>query len=297
MKGKFYAISSQKSFRNWSCLLGALAYTSRFVPIDLSAYQAVLLDLDGTVYHEDQPLPGAIQLIRRLHEQGRNYACLSNSTSSPLRVATRLGKMGVDVDLDRVYTAAAAAADYVLNHFHHEDNTRPRIYNLATGGVGDMLEGLVDWVQTEAEPCDAVIIGAPTNSQATPQRQRVALHLVLKGAAAVGICSDRVYPSERGLEFGSGALSWLLCFAAAVEPIFCGKPQKIFFEELCRRLNVEPNGCLLIGDNLESDIIGAKAVGMRTILTLTGVASRGDLAKLPADWQPDLVIEDLTELL
>jgi 4-nitrophenyl phosphatase len=269
----------------------------RPVPIDLSPYQAVLLDLDGTVYHEDQPLPGAIQLIRRLHDQGKNYACLSNSTSSPLRVATRLGTMGVDVDLDRVYTAAAAAADYVVSHFRHPDNSRPRIYNLATEGIQEMLDGLVDWVQTEAEPCDAIIIGAPANSHATPERQRVALHLVRKGAAAVGICSDRVYPSERGLEFGSGALTWQICFAGSVEPTFCGKPQEIFFEELCRRLNVEPDGCLLIGDNLESDIFGAKAVGMRTILTLTGVARRGDLAKLPADWQPDLVIEDLTELL
>jgi HAD superfamily hydrolase (TIGR01450 family) len=267
------------------------------VPIDFSPYQAVLLDLDGTVYHEDQPLPGAIQLIRRLHEQRRNYACLSNSTSSPVRVATRLGNMGVDVDLDRVYTAAAAAADYVVSHFRQGGNTKPRIYNLATEGIQDMLDGLVDWVQTEDEPCDAVVIGAPANSHAMPERQRVALHLVRKGAAAVGICSDRVYPSDRGLEFGSGALSWLLCYAAGVEPIFCGKPQEIFFEVLCRRLNVEADECLLIGDNLESDIFGAKAVGMRTILTLTGVARRGDLAKLPADWQPDLVIEDLTELL
>jgi ribonucleotide monophosphatase NagD (HAD superfamily) len=53
----------------------------------------------------------------------------------------------------------------------------------------------------------------------------------------------------------------------------------------------------LIGDNIESDILGAKALGMRTILTLTGVARRQDLAKLPAELQPDLVVEDLTELL
>jgi 4-nitrophenyl phosphatase len=267
------------------------------VPIDLSPYQAVLLDLDGTVYHENQPLPGATELIRRLQDQARNFACLSNSTSSPLRVATRLGEMGVAVDLDRVYTAAAAAADYVVEHFKHENNTHPRVYNLATDGIQDMLDGLVDWVQTDAEPCDAVIIGAPANSHATPERQRVALRLLRKGAAAVGVCSDRVYPSDRGLEFGSGALSWQLGYAAAVEPVFCGKPQEIFFSELCRRVGAEPDRCILIGDNLESDIFGAKAVGMRTILTLTGVTRRSDLLNLPAEWQPDLIVEDLTELL
>jgi HAD superfamily hydrolase (TIGR01450 family) len=267
------------------------------VPIDLSPYQAVLLDLDGTVYRENHPLPGAAELIRRLQDQARNYACLSNSTSSPLRVAMRLGEMGLDVDLDRLYTAGAAAADYVVQHFKHDDHARPRIFNLANDGVADMLEGLVDWVQTDAETCDAIIIGAPADSHATADRQRVALHLLRKGAAAVGVCSDRIYPSQRGLEFGSGALSWLLCYAAAIEPIFCGKPQEMFFRELCRRLNAEPDRCILIGDNLESDIFGAKAVGMRTILTLTGVTRRGDLLNLPPEWQPDLIVEDLTELL
>jgi HAD superfamily hydrolase (TIGR01450 family) len=267
------------------------------VPIDLSPYQAVLLDLDGTVYHEQQPLPGATELIRRLQDQARNFACLSNSTSSPLRVASHLGEMGMEVDLDRVYTAAAAAADYVVEHFKNPDRPRPRVYNLATDGVGDMLDGLVDWVQTDAEPCDAVIIGAPSNSHATPERQRLALRLLRKGAAAVGVCSDRVYPSDRGLEFGSGALTWQLCYAAAIEPIFCGKPQELFFKELCRRLGVPPDGCILIGDNLESDIFGAKSVGMRTVLTLTGVTRRSDLLTLPAEWQPDLIVEDLTELL
>lgn len=267
------------------------------VPIDFGPYRAVLLDLDGTIYHESQRLPGAIELIHRLKDEGRNYACLSNGTTSPMRVATRLLEMGVEVELDRLYTAGAAAADYVVQRFKSPTGAKPRIFNLATDGVQEMLEGLVDWVQTDAEPCDAVVIGAPANSHANPERQRIALRLLRKGAAAVGVCSDRVYPSERGLEFGSGALSWMLCFAAAVEPVFCGKPQELFFKELCRRLNVPTESCLLIGDNLESDIMGGKAVGMRTVLTLTGVTRRRDLLQLPPQWQPDLIVEDLTELL
>jgi 4-nitrophenyl phosphatase len=267
------------------------------VAIDLSGYQAVLLDLDGTVYHEQQPLPGAKELVRRLSEQRINYACISNSTSSPMRVTQRLAEMQMEIDLDRIFTAAAAAANYVIARFKTEANPKPRVYNLATEGIQDMLDGLVDWVQTEAEPCDAIIVGAPANSHATFDRQRVALHLLRKGATLVGICSDRIYPSDRGLEFGSGALTWLLAYAAAVEPVFCGKPQEIFFTELCRRLGVQPEACLLVGDNIESDILGGKAVGMRTILTLTGVSQRRDLKDLPSEVQPDLIVEDLTELL
>jgi HAD superfamily hydrolase (TIGR01450 family) len=260
--------------------------------MDFSPYDAVLLDLDGTVYFEDHALPGAIDLIHRLQASGRRFACLSNSTTSPARIVQRLKTMGVELATSSVYTAAAAAAAYVLKNF----GSRPSVFNLATEGVQELLEGQVDWVQGEGEKCDAVVIGAPSNQYAIESRQRAALVLLRKGAAAIGICNDRVYPSPRGLEFGSGAFSAMLGFAAAVKPIFCGKPERIFFEELCRRLRVAPQRCILIGDNLESDVAGAKDLGMRTLLTLTGVAHREDLAKLPKELMPDGVVDDLTQL-
>src|SRR3954464_12082886 len=80
---------------------------SRRVALDLSQFDAILLDLDGTVYHEDHPLPGALELIRKLQRENRRFACLSNSASSPLRVMNRLHAMGVEIDPDHIYTAAA----------------------------------------------------------------------------------------------------------------------------------------------------------------------------------------------
>ena len=275
--------------------------------VDLSAYQAVLLDLDGTVYHEDHALPGAVEFIRRLQGEGRTFACISNGTISPLRVMERLMGMGLEVDPNNIYTAAAAACDYVVQHFPRgaaaatADNPnprpQPRVYNLATEAVEEMLSGLVSWVESAREECDAVIVGAPSNAFALPEeRQRTALYLIKRGAALVGICADRVYPSPRGLELGAGALSWMLGYAAGVEPIFCGKPQPIFFQELCQRLNVDPRWCLIIGDNLESDVLGGKSQGMRTILTLSGITRQADLAALPPQHQPDLVVQSLADL-
>ncbi|WP_428940756.1 HAD-IIA family hydrolase [Fontivita pretiosa] len=266
--------------------------------IDLAKYDAVLLDLDGTVYHEDHPLPGAVQLIRALQEAGRRFACLSNSAASPLRVMDRLHLMGVDLEPDQIYTAAAAACDYVLEEYARPGR-QPRVFNLATESVQEMLQGMVEWVQTAGEPCDVVLAGAPSNVYATEERQRIALQLLRRGSgtALVGLSADRVYPSPRGLEFGSGALCAMLSYAANVQPIFCGKPQPVFFMELCRRLGVSPAGCILIGDNIESDVVGAKAVGMATVLTLSGVTRRRDLQNLPPQLEPDLVVEDLSELI
>jgi 4-nitrophenyl phosphatase len=199
--------------------------------------------------------------------------------------------MGVTVDPSHIYTAAAATCDYVLQRFA----PTPRVFNLSTDGVHDMLDGRVHWVGKTTEPCDAVICGVPLNVYATEDRQRTALVLLRQGAALLGICADRVYPSPRGIEFGVGATTAMFAYAANVTPTFCGKPEKIFFTELCRRLGVRPERCVLVGDNLESDIAGAKGVGMATILTLSGITREGDLPR--AAHQPDAVIRDLTDLL
>ena len=261
--------------------------------MDFSPYAAVLLDLDGTLYHEDHALPGAVELVRRLQAEDQPFACLTNSTTSPARLVTRLAAMGITVAADQIYTAAAAAVDYVLAHF----GARPRVFNLATDGVHDLLDGRVAWVDDESADCDAVICGAPANAFATFDRQRTALTILRRGRTdLVGVCADRVYPSPRGIEFGSGAFTTLMAYAADVRPTFCGKPEPVFFAELCRRLSVAPERCVLIGDNLESDIAGGRGVGMDTVLVLTGVARPGDAEQLPPARRPGRVVADLTRL-
>jgi HAD superfamily hydrolase (TIGR01450 family) len=262
------------------------------VAIELSKYDAVLLDLDGTVYHEQHPLPGALELIRKLQTDGLKFACLSNSALSPQRVCNNLKTMGVTLETDQVYTAALAACDYVIDRF----KVGARVFNLCTESVDEILDRKVQWVSHIEEACDAVIAGAPTNAHATFDRQRIALELLRRGAALVGLCNDRVYPSPRGLEFGAGAMSAMLSYAANVKPFFCGKPERIFFIELCSRLKVEPSRCVLIGDNLESDIGGAKAVGMTSMLVLSGITTRAELDRFPPQLRPDHVIESLTLL-
>ena len=98
------------------------------------------------------------------------------------------------------------------------------------------------------------------------------------------------------MEIGSGPVAAMLALAANVRPIYGGKPQRVFFEELCAHLRVPPAGCVLVGDNLEADVAGARVVGMRTILPLTGVTTRAHLAALDATLAPDHVITDLRDL-
>jgi ribonucleotide monophosphatase NagD (HAD superfamily) len=159
-----------------------------------------------------------------------------------------------------------------------------------------MLDDKVQWVERIDEKCDAVIAGAPANIYATSERQLIALYLLRAGAKLIGVCADRVYPSPRGLEFGSGAMTEMLAYAAGVSPVYTGKPEAIFFQELCEKLKVNPAECILIGDNLESDIAGAVRLKMATILTLTGVSQRSDLERIASDFHPGRIVNDLREL-
>jgi HAD superfamily hydrolase (TIGR01450 family) len=262
------------------------------VLFDFSAYEAVLLDLDGTLYEEDQPLPGAVALVQRLLAEGRKVGCPSNSTQSPQRVAQRLATMGMPISVDAITTAAAAAVDYCLQKFA----PMPRVFNLATEGVADLLEGKAMAVQGEGEKCDVVLAGNPQCVWATVPRLNIGQRLIRNGAICIGICDDRAYPGPGGLEIGSGAMTRMLAYAGGVEPMFFGKPQREFFLDFCRRIGVRAERCVMIGDNLESDIAGAKGVGMATILSLTGVARRGDLDGVASGLRPDWVVEDLREL-
>ena len=261
---------------------------------DFSRYCAVLLDLDGTVCHEDHALPGALELLKRLEGVGQKFACLSNNTASPNEVSQRLARIGVRLDASHIYTAGAGAADYVLDRWH---DRKPHVLNLATEGVRELLEGKVNWAESDRDACDVVIVGTPGSRYATEARQRLAVVHLRRGAALVGTSADRLYTSPRGVEIGSGAFTQMLAYAANVSPVFTGKPEPLFLEELCRNLNVEPARCILIGDNPESDLAGARAVGMKCILSLTGVVGRGDLDRLPGHLRPDHVINDLSELL
>lgn len=265
---------------------------------DFSPFRAVLLDLDGTLCHDDHALPGATDFVRAMKAAGKIVGVISNSGSGPLRVQMRLHAMGISIESGSIYTAAAHAADTVIETFGPGKlGRRARAFNLSTESIQQMLDGQVEWVETGGEPCDCVLVGAPTTGRYSEDRARVALQLARNGAQVIGLCADRLFPSRRGFEFGSGALTSMIAYAAGVTPIFCGKPQPEFFLHLCDRLGVRPVDCLLIGDNLEADIAGGQAVGIRGILTLTGVSRRRDVDRGDERSRPIHIVEDLGQLL
>lgn len=259
----------------------------------MNDFDAVLLDLDGTIWHENVPLPGAAELVGAIRARGQKYGFVSNSGSSPAGAMARLAQMGIDARVEQILTAAGAGCDYVLETF----GPGCAVFNAGTDAVGELLDGKVTWVNDAQSHCDVVVVAGLMHPNARVERLQMAMQQLMKGAKLVGLCADRAYPTIDGFEIGAGGTTAMLAYAADVTPTYCGKPEAWFFLDLCKRLDVDPWKCVLIGDNLEADVAGARRVGMKTILTLTGLATRITAQTCPADRKPDRIIRDLTELL
>ncbi len=271
-------------------------------PIRVSDFAAVLFDMDGTLYHEQQALPGAAATVAALQQAGRVVACVTNNSARTAgELSRRLATMGIGIEPPHIHTAARAMAELILTR-PLTNRARPRVFNFAGEALPVELDGRADLIDNSDGPCDVVAVGVHACENQIGfdmERAMAALAHLRRGATLIVGCNDRVVPIVGGgMEFGSGAWARLFAYAADLpEPRirFAGKPQPEFFTSLCRHLDVMPDQCLLIGDNLEADIAGATSVGMRTALVLTGVSTTDDIAH--GGIEPTWVVRDLPQLL
>jgi len=267
----------------------------------IADFDAVLLDMDGTLYRVAHAIPGAADAMARLASAGVLVACLTNNSANPPPPrAARLATMGISVPPQRIHTAAAAKADLIVRRWG-----RARVFNFAGEALPAELAGRAALV-TGDSPCDVVAVGTHFRENAVGFNMDAALTALAclrRGASLVVGCADRVFPIPNalpgaGVEVGSGSWGALFAYAAALPPSrihYAGKPQRVFFESLCDKLAIQPHRCLLVGDNLDSDIRGGLAVGMKTALVLTGITQPHDVDH--SSVRPDIVAADLREVV
>jgi 4-nitrophenyl phosphatase len=275
-------------------------------------FDAILFDMDGTLYREHYALPGASAVIGHLREIGKPFACITNnSANTSEELSDRLASMKVDVPPDAIHTACHVMADWVRAFpvamaanaaaTPTGEKRKPRVFNFAGHALPRVLGSDAIFVEQMDDACDIVAVATHMRENGIAfdfEQSLVGLNLLRRGAHLLVGCADRVFPIRGGVEFGSGSLGVLFAFGAAVPPErihHAGKPEPEFFRSLCRRMNVGSERCLILGDNLESYIQGGRGVGMKTALLLTGVTRRSDLES--SEHQPDAVFEDLPHLL
>ena len=256
----------------------------------LRAVRALIVDMDGVLWRGDAPLPGLHRFFAWVKGRHLPYTLITNNSSrTPEDYVTKLARFGEQTSPDHVLNSALAAADYLAGRAE----PGAAVFPVGGPGVRQALRSRGFRLVADGSPVDYVVVGwdREMNWETTAQ----AALLIRDGAEFVGTNPDRSYPSERGLVPGAGAQLALLETATDVTPTVAGKPEPVLYRQALARMDAEPGETLVIGDRLDTDVLGGLRQGMRTALLLSGVQRRADLASSPV--HPDLVFEDLAALL
>ncbi|MEV4150039.1 HAD-IIA family hydrolase [Amycolatopsis sp. NPDC049691] len=256
----------------------------------LAAYDAVLFDLDGTVYHGTRVIPGAPETVRAAREHGTPVRFVTNNASkAPAEVVDHLTGLGMPADAGEVHTSAQAGVQLLKERL----DPGAEVLVVGTESLAAEVNGAgLKAVRENAESVQAVVQGhSPDNTWAALAEACLAIRA---GALWVACNVDATLPSERGLLPGNGSMVAALRTATDVRPLVAGKPEPLLFETAARSAGA--NRPLVVGDRLDTDIAGAVAAGIDSLVVLSGVATPEQLiAAVPAE-RGTYLAKDLTAL-
>lgn len=257
----------------------------------------LLVDLDGVVYRGPQPVPGMPGLLARRAAAGDIIVYVTNNSRwHRSQYRERLLGMGAPVAPDRIVTAARATALALASW------PRPPRCVMVFGGPGlgrELRDAGLRTVATSqrglAAAPDALVVGV--DFSLSFERLSLAADAVRSGAAFVATNRDPVYPIPDRLMAGAGSMVAAVVVAAGREPdLVVGKPEPGLFRTAAEVAGLAVEDAVVIGDGLGTDIEAAHRVGARSVLMLTGVSTREQLAALPEAQRPTRVALDAREL-
>jgi phosphoglycolate/pyridoxal phosphate phosphatase family enzyme len=259
-----------------------------------------IFDLDGVVYRGERPVPGAVELIQRLHAAGVLIRfATNNSMVARTGYVERLHSMGIATTVDEVVTSTWATAE-------HLRRSGPEVRRILAVGAPGMLDelracgyeatGVADAAPAGyaggplAEAYDAVVVGL--DPRIDYRRIAVAAAAVRAGARFVATNADRRYPTPEGFLPGAGSIVAAIAAACDVEPLVIGKPEPAMFRAILDAARIGPDEAVVIGDNPDADVVAARHAGIASVLVLTGVADRRLADGLDGERRPDAVADD-----
>jgi HAD superfamily hydrolase (TIGR01458 family) len=249
---------------------------------------AILLDIDGVLHVSGEAVPGGGDAVRALRADGHRLRFVTNNTTRAReQLADDLRGLGIELESDELTTTPVAAARLLEGK---------RVLALTMQAVRDDLARRVELVERDAE---IVLLGG---ADETDESGRVFAYENLNrafaeleaGARLVCLHRNRWWQTSRGPLLDSGAFVAGLEYAAGVEAEVVGKPTRAYFEAALAELDASPEEAVMVGDDVEADIGGAKAAGLRAVLVRTGKFREEALAG--ADPRPDGVVASIADV-
>lgn len=246
----------------------------------MGTLRGAILDLDGVLHIRDQVVPGAVVAVDRLRRAGMPLRFVTNTTRRPRRaILESLRRLGFSVDDDEVLTPAAAVCERL-----HARAQRP--YLLIHP---DLAEDFADFEQGT----DAVVVGDAGEAFRYATLNR-AFRALVEGAPLYALAANRYFKDDEGLSLDAGAFVAALEYASGVAPEVFGKPAPAFFRAALDGLGCAAGDAAMIGDDVEADVNGALALGLRGFLVRTGKHRAEDDRRLAAG---GMVVADVSEAI
>jgi NagD protein len=258
------------------------------LPLDV-LFGGYALDLDGTVYLGDQLFDGAAETVRALRESANVVFVTNKPLETAESYAAKLTRLGIPTASDDIVTPLDSLVHYLDEHHPGE-----ALLTIAEQLVDDVLrEHGFDVID---DPFAAGVVVVSFDRTFSYEKLLAGYRAVKSGAAIVATNPDPFCPTpDGGLPDCAAMLAALeACTGARAEAIV-GKPSEHMGQAILRRLNVEPEFAVVVGDRLTTDIAMATSLGASSVLVLTGVTSADDLARSPI--QPNFVVNSLADLV
>jgi NagD protein len=248
--------------------------------------KGLLIDMDGVIYRSAQLIPGAVRFIQMLGEWNIPFLFLTNNSQRTRRdVATKLQRMGMPVAEKHIFTCAMATARFLARQ-----KPGGTAYVIGEGGLLNALH-LNGYSVVDKSP-DYVVVGE--GRTLSFEMLEHAVQMVVDGAKLIATNLDPNCPTQYGTRPGCGAIVSLIEAATGVKAFSVGKPSPVMMRTARKELAMATSETIMIGDTMETDILGGVQMGYRTILVLTGTTKREDLANYA--YQPDMVVDSVADL-
>lgn len=245
-----------------------------------------LIDMDGVIYRGSSLIAGADVFVNNLLATGTPFLFLTNNSQRTRRdVQMRLRRMGINVTEGHIFTCAMATARFLARQKPHG--------TAFVIGEGGLLQALHEngYAIVDHEP-DYVVVGEGRTF--TMEAIEAAVRMIDRGAKLVATNLDPNCPTQHGPRPGCGAIVAMLESATGIKAFSLGKPSPVMMRAARKQLGLEAAQTTMIGDTMETDILGGVQMGYRTVLVLSGGTSLKDLDRYA--YRPDYVAESLVEL-
>jgi HAD superfamily hydrolase (TIGR01450 family) len=248
-----------------------------------------LLDMDGTLLVGGRPLPGATELMEAIRRRGASLLVLTNNSSDRVEAFhDRLLAAGLDISPKEILSSGEATSDHLLHRTPHR-----RILLLGTPPLEASFEEAGLELAGPGEDAPAVVVAF--DKTLTYARLEHACHLLQAGADYFATHPDVTCITPDGLIPDTGAIIAAIETVTGRTPFVIGKPERPMIDAALARLGTSAAETVLVGDQLDTDMVMAHSSGLFSVLTLTGETSAARAQA--ADPPPDLIINSVADLV